>query len=72
MGMRQVSIIHHSILQFLQFSAILFVHVLRLKKSRYKTNCDSEPVIAHYIAGVGRKYIFLILAPCATPPIWNN
>ena len=38
-----------------------------LKKSRYKTNCDSEPVILHYIARVGRKYISHI--GCATPPI---
>ena len=29
-------------------------------KLRYKTNCDSEPVIPHYITGVGRKYIFHI------------
>ena len=37
-----------------------FVHTTKLTKLRYKTNCDSEPVIPHYIAGVGRKYIFHI------------
>ena len=48
MGTRQVLTIHHSVSKFW---AILFVHVLSLKKLRYKTNCDSEPVIPDYIAG---------------------
>ena len=26
-------------------------------RSRYKTNCDFETAIPHYIDGVGRKYI---------------
>ena len=30
---------------------------LIMDESRYKTNCDFETAIPHYIDGVGRKYI---------------
>ena len=36
---------------------VLFI--LGLGGSCYKTNCDFETPIAHYIGGVGRKYILV-------------
>ena len=40
-----------------------------MDESRYKTNCDFETAIPHYIDGVGRKYIRRIgLRRFATPP----
>ena len=42
---------------------------LIMDESRYKTNCDFEMAILHYIDGVGRKYICRIgLCRYATPP----
>ena len=42
---------------------------LIMDQSRYKTNCDFETAIPHYIDGVGRKYIPRIgLRRYATPP----
>ena len=44
------------------FDQALFIvlFILVMAGSRYKTNCDFETAILHYIGGVGRKYILVL------------
>ena len=51
------AVIENSLFNLAIFGHSIYVCSKFEKKSRYKTNCYFEPVIPHYIAGVGKKYI---------------